>query len=363
MSRGIILAGILAITTSLLAFHLLSVHHESIRQNPVSAQVASSFTMWSSSLGKQYPTPSEKKYRLSIYSKNQELIDSHNSNEKRSFNMSSNQFSDLSEEEFRAKHQSSVKAADLEAVQRESERSASKDSAVAPSLGSGLGQLLDTNIDQIHYLQQYSMSSSNFCNDAYAWVSALAMNTNFYISKQRPISYKFSPQTYIDCSSEYGNEGCSNGSPINSFKYSAEKGIGTLDDYPYSGVQKPCRVTTGFFKNSGYKTITDGKNVDLYNQFMTKKYVIASYVDLSHARFYSGGVFDGQCSNEQVSQAVLIVGVGSDALTGKQYWLLMNTWGQMWGESGKIRIERFVEDGKDKTSCGLSLYASYPTFD
>ena len=49
---------------------------------------------------------------------------------------------------------------------------------------------------------------------------------------------------------------------------------------------------------------------------------------------------------------MLIVGYGNDAGTGKDYWLLQNSWGSKWGEGGFMRIERGVASGLGL--CGLA---------
>lgn len=69
------------------------------------------------------------------------------------------------------------------------------------------------------------------------------------------------------------------------------------------------------------------------------------------------GVFTGQCGT-QLDHAVVAVGYGRE--DGKDYWLVRNSWGPMWGEEGYIKIERNIASG-NKGKCGIAMVASYPT--
>ncbi|CAN0486448.1 unnamed protein product [Discosporangium mesarthrocarpum] len=45
--------------------------------------------------------------------------------------------------------------------------------------------------------------------------------------------------------------------------------------------------------------------------------------------------------------AVKIIGWGTDEESGKDYWLVVNSWNNSWGEEGLFRIVRGVN------SCGI----------
>lgn len=74
--------------------------------------------------------------------------------------------------------------------------------------------------------------------------------------------------------------------------------------------------------------------------------------------FYHSGVYsDSGCSSnpEKLDHAVLVVGYGTDASNGKDYWLIKNSWGTGWGEAGYVRMARNANN-----MCGVANAASYP---
>lgn len=65
-------------------------------------------------------------------------------------------------------------------------------------------------------------------------------------------------------------------------------------------------------------------------------------------QLYSDGVYDDDsCSSNSVNHAMMVIGYSKD------YWILKNWWGELWGEDGYMRI------AKGKNLCGIANYAAY----
>ena len=71
---------------------------------------------------------------------------------------------------------------------------------------------------------------------------------------------------------------------------------------------------------------------------------------------YRSGIYhDPACNNpndsDDVDHEVDIVGYGTDS--GIDYWIVRNSWGAFWGESGYFRITRGVNQ------CQIESFAGY----
>ena len=73
----------------------------------------------------------------------------------------------------------------------------------------------------------------------------------------------------------------------------------------------------------------------------------------SHFILYDKGIID-ECGTE-LNHAVVVAGVTEK--DGKNYWLIKNSWGKIWGEDGYARIDRSQDGGNLCKICFAPVYS------
>ncbi|KAJ8943314.1 hypothetical protein NQ318_004755 [Aromia moschata] len=174
---------------------------------------------------------------------------------------------------------------------------------------------------------------------------AAAIESAYYLKNKQ--MQTFSEQELIDCSTAYGNHGCSGGFMQDGFQYAIENGISTVAEYPYTATDEVFKTHKAFAKVSSYVDVEQTENA-------LKSAVVTIYVD--DMAYYTGGVYDNpNCPNtfDKLDHEVLLIGYGTEG--GKDYWLIKNSWGTTWGESGYAKMSR-----NSNNQCGIAVDAAYP---
>jgi len=139
----------------------------------------------------------------------------------------------------------------------------------------------------------------------------------------------------------------------NAFNYAMDTAIDLESDYPYDGWSfGGCKLSTpGVVKVASYADVPANDPAQLA-AFLAKGPVSIA-IDASGFKFqlYKEGIMPADSCGTNLDHGVLLVGMGTDSSLGKDYWLVKNSWGETWGESGYFRLERTDEAGPG--TCGL----------
>jgi len=150
-----------------------------------------------------------------------------------------------------------------------------------------------------------------------------------------------SMEQICDCDTTDG--GCNGGNTNTAYQYvESAHGLDTLANYPYTaggGNTGTCQFPEGkiFVDISGFTNING--ETGLYQQASTSG-PVSVCVDASSWQSYTGGILT-TCTNN-IDHCVQLTGYQdytSGSSNPQSAWIVRNSWGASWGESGYIRIQ------------------------
>jgi C1A family cysteine protease len=194
------------------------------------------------------------------------------------------------------------------------------------------------------------------CGSCYAFSAVGAMETLH--ANQEGKLIEFSEQELVDCSYEYGNQGCSGGWMDSCYNYVIDHGIAGEDDYVYAGYEGSCKADKHqrVFHINGCRDIVENDNDSMLDALQDGSLGIAIDASSWIFRFYREGIITGQCFTSALNHGVLLVAAGVEEIF--DYWLIKNSWGSNWGAHGYVKVLR--ETGVKQAVCGVSMASSYP---
>ena len=198
-----------------------------------------------------------------------------------------------------------------------------------------------------------SIEDQGSCGGCYAFAAVGNLEGLYY--KEKHIMKTFSEQMIIDCDTL--DSGCTGGLMEYTFTFLKQAGGIMLDtDYPYRAMKSSCRLDkskfvdmkiTGYIKLGSSSSTWSPVDEDEIKEFLYETGPLAAALNANPLQTYTGGILDkktSECPVSGINHAVLIVGYGPD------YWIVKNSWGSNWGESGYFRIK------KGKSTCGINYY-------
>jgi len=305
------------------------------------ADYQSFFTSFVKKYSKKYTTD-EFFSRYAIFKANYNKIRHHNMG-KHSYSMAVNEFADMTFTEFHSK------MTGYKSVDRSVLRAANADNQDAPhnnlkSVAASVDWRAQGAVTPVKNQQQ--------CGSCWAFSTTGSTEGAHAISTGNLVS--LSEQQLIDCSGPQGNQGCNGGMMDQAFQYIiTNNGITTEAAYPYTAADGTCNTgVTAAATLSSFQDVTPGSETALLAAVNIGPVSVAIEADQQCFQFYSGGVLSDPSCGMQLDHGVLVVGYGTEGT--KDFWIVKNSWGASWGESGYIRLIR------NKNECGIASMASYP---
>ena len=314
------------------------------------------FKVWHFIFGKKYTFDSEEaKQRFVNFKENLAIIKKTNE-ENYSFKLGLNQFSDMTNEEFKSKMTT------YKFIENNVE-------GMIPFGNKDTNFLKDTDDNDLtkRNLEQFnSINYSNYYNNvrdqvncggcwAFAVTGSIEGNKSIFLGRKAD---SLSPQNLIDC--DPLNKGCNGGDMRTSFTHIKSKGVMNDADYPLKGYTSSCMYNylapltyISGFNYCSNKTIYKCSTSIVYS--LLSKGPLSVLLDGGSNSFqnYKSGIFTGICS--EINHAATLVGYGQSGI--QNYWLVRNSWSSYWGENGYIRV---AVNSQNNYSCFIEFEAILP---
>ncbi len=170
------------------------------------------------------------------------------------------------------------------------------------------------------------------CGSCWAFATAGIMESAIMIEDQ--LNIDLSEQYLVSCNTK--GWGCNGGWWAHD--YHQNPGAVLESCFPYQAIDAICKSDCPYpYKIINWGYVDPDNDIPSVEALKTALYqygplAVAVAVD-SYFQAYTGGIFD-RSYNSSVNHGVVLVG-WNDA---EQYWIIKNSWGISWGESGYMRI-------------------------
>jgi len=300
-----------------------------------------SFVQWKTTHAKRYDSEHEHRLRYAIWSENLRYIEEFNAKGDASYWLKMNEHGDLTPAEFQQRLGSFPPHGTGE-----------HGSDYIPGDGP-----FPSSVDWRTKGAVSSVKNQGSCGSCWAFSSLGAVEGAWALYGNSTQVFSLSEQQLVDCSTE--NLGCQGGLFDFAFEYVVSNGVTTEKAYPYKARATSCHYNRkdAVATISSYRDIEQG-NEQALTAALAEHGPIAIAIDASHLsfQFYGGGIYSPWlCSSTNLDHGVLAVGYGTDDKSGKDYYIVKNSWGTTWGMDGYLYMVR-----NNKNKCGVASCASFP---
>ncbi|KAG6475787.1 zingipain-2-like [Zingiber officinale] len=203
------------------------------------------------------------------------------------------------------------------------------------------------------------------CGSCWAFATVAAIEGIIQIKTGKLTA--LSEQELVDCvPPRKGHKSCDGGYVKRAFNFVIHNGsLTTEDNYPYKGVPGPCNFTLNSASDltqasgvtiKGFKQVNNDET-ELLKAVARQPVTVSVAINTTILQSYSAGVLTEIGCGSDINHSMTVVGYGTE--NGTDYWLLKNSYGPDWGDSGYIEMARGVNGG----ICRITEEAFYPVID
>jgi cathepsin L len=300
----------------------------------------SAFTFWMQQYKKSY-AHEDFLYRYGIFRDNMDFVDAHNKANK-GFTVAMNQFGDLTSSEFSNIYLGTKYTAPV---------------PVKTPTQSNFQVAVPASFDWRTRGAVTGIKNQEQCGSCWSFSTTGSTEGCHFLAGNSLVG--LSEQNLMDCSTSQGNEGCDGGLMTQAMQYIiSNKGVDTEASYPYTAQDGTCAFNASNIGATltGFVNVNTGDETDLLAKASLGPTSVAIDASQNSFQLYSSGVYyEPACSTSQLDHGVLVVGWGTDAKSGSDYWIVKNSWGTTWGLSGYIWMSR-----NKSNNCGIATMATLP---
>lgn len=300
------------------------------------------FESFAVNFGKSYTSMADRALRFQVFKSNFDLIEAHNRDASATYTLEVNQFADLTFAEFSAYYLSDMDDSVL-----------SKDHCAESSFLGACPDSVDWNKEG----KVQKVKNQAACGSCWAFSAIGAVESAIAISKKTDLP-TLSEQELVDCSNDYGNEGCNGGFMHWGFNYILDNNINDSKDYEYTAQDGECQTDSiGKGKTEINGCVKAVASIDGLAEALAVTPVAVAFAVQNDFRFYKSGVYNPVSCPGQINHGVLAYGF--DAKATVAFFRVKNSWGTAWGNQGFFDIAF----GTEKGTCSIAGngYNYYPT--
>lgn len=304
------------------------------------------FAMWAKTFEKSYASAEERAQRFRVFKRNVIYIATHNS-QGFSYKLKVNEFADLTRDEFRARHLGYRRNGPIKG----------KTQSVADDLLAVNEGDLPQSFDWREKGCVREVKDQGQCGSCWAFSATGSMEGAACAQLGEQVD--LSEQQLVDCSGFEGTHGCEGGDMEAAFQFVVDNhGLCSEKDYPYTMEDDKCKHKCKPVLHLKKFLEVPHRSEKALRAAIVKYGPVAVSIEADQLpfQFYHEGVFDASCGSF-LDHGVLAVGYGTDKLSGKDYWIVKNSWGSKWGDHGYIKLARHMGQAGE---CGILLEPSFP---